>query len=71
MPDWDKTWWVKPELHEPKPTPVTMTEDDIAEQIRVAFETAAYARKNSPDEFDAVFAELRSISEWQLERKSA
>ncbi len=47
-----------------------MTEDEIAEQIRVAYEMAGYARKNCPpEEFDAVFSELIVITKWQLGRK--
>lgn len=47
-----------------------MTETQIAEQIRVAYETAGYTRKHCPpEEFDAVFKELLGITAWQRERK--
>lgn len=50
--------------------PVKMTEAEIAEQCRVAWDMAGYAKRNLPlDEFKAVFAELHALTRWQRERK--
>ena len=50
----------------------TMTEEEIAEQIREAFAVAGYARTHCPpEEFDAVFAELLGITAWQRKRKAS
>lgn len=52
------------------PVRAPMTETEIAEQVRVAYEMAGYARKHCPpEEFDAVFSELLGITAWQRERR--